>query len=485
MSFSPELVALCQTQLNLFGQLFSAAQGVVYLATDNDRQWVPVASYPQRSSLDPLLSQGVLDIQPPPNVSGQPWPTQQADHPMGEARGDYPRSLISPLDPGLAMNASASAMPDQNVVNGLADLSQYQVVLPLRQGVFMVGVLVVSRDDRGWQDREYLQLQRVADTITWAGLMDRRLQWMDLQVQTQGVRMRQQQDLLDSLVHQIRNPLTALKTFGKLLLRRFLPEDPNQPIAEGIVKESDRLEFLIQQLQDRLGHALEVQVYVEDPRNETLEDSLGRDGGLGDVPRLLPSGDDRGATEMGEMGVITAAGISLGQLVPVDLVELVAPLVAAAVAIAEERGLEFQQRIQGTVGAVWGDPSILREVLSNLVDNALKYTPTGGKVTLTLCGPGQAPIPMDQDYQVVVSDTGPGIPPEDMPHLFEREYRGVQAQGTIAGTGLGLALAWDWVQAMGGTLLVLSPAGEWSPDPDAGNDRLGAAFCLALAWVKD
>ena len=58
---------------------------------------------------------------------------------------------------------------------------------------------------------------------------------------------------------------------------------------------------------------------------------------------------------------------------------------------------------------------------------------------------------------MAISDTGPGIPPEDLPHLFEPYYRGIQSQGNIPGTGLGMAIAHQLLSRMGGTLQVFSP----------------------------
>ncbi|MHC5832735.1 MAG: sensor histidine kinase, partial [Nostoc sp.] len=90
----------------------------------------------------------------------------------------------------------------------------------------------------------------------------------------------------------------------------------------------------------------------------------------------------------------------------------------------------------------------LREVLNNIIDNALKYTPTGGKI-LIQAGPEKA------NFQgIVISDNGPGIPPQDFEHLGERHYRGVQAQTEIPGTGLGLAIAKQLIEQMQGEIEV-------------------------------
>ncbi len=94
----------------------------------------------------------------------------------------------------------------------------------------------------------------------------------------------------------------------------------------------------------------------------------------------------------------------------------------------------------------------LQEVLSNIIDNALKYTPAGGKILIQV---GQE---KDNLQGIAISDTGPGIPPEDLEHIGERHYRGVQAQTEIPGSGLGLAIAKQLIEQMQGKIEVFSPA---------------------------
>ncbi|NJN87684.1 MAG: ATP-binding protein [Leptolyngbyaceae cyanobacterium SL_7_1] len=101
------------------------------------------------------------------------------------------------------------------------------------------------------------------------------------------------------------------------------------------------------------------------------------------------------------------------------------------------------------------DRRALWEVLSNIMDNALKYTPSGGAIFVQILRQ-VASIPPYQG--VVIADTGPGIPMQDRSHLFERHYRGVQANTSIPGTGLGLAIARDLVYQMQGEIHVFSPA---------------------------
>lgn len=108
------------------------------------------------------------------------------------------------------------------------------------------------------------------------------------------------------------------------------------------------------------------------------------------------------------------------------------------------------------------DPMRIEQILTNLIDNALRYTPEGGKITLRLTG-------SEGKIQLAVHDSGPGIPTEDLPHIFERFYRADHSRSRVeGGTGLGLAIARQLAQAHGGSLTV------------ANHPKGGAVFILEL-----
>ncbi|MCK4356658.1 HAMP domain-containing histidine kinase, partial [Candidatus Bipolaricaulota bacterium] len=96
--------------------------------------------------------------------------------------------------------------------------------------------------------------------------------------------------------------------------------------------------------------------------------------------------------------------------------------------------------------AVTLDPKRIRQVLANLLSNAVRFTPEEGEVHVEV-------VHGDEGVEVRVTDTGPGIPPKDLPHLFERFYRGDRARSRASGgSGLGLAIAKQWVEAHGGMI---------------------------------
>jgi two-component system, NtrC family, sensor histidine kinase KinB len=101
---------------------------------------------------------------------------------------------------------------------------------------------------------------------------------------------------------------------------------------------------------------------------------------------------------------------------------------------------------------VSADPSNVNLVLTNLFSNALKYTPNGGSITITAT---------QQDNQILftITDTGPGVPEEFAPRIFDRFFRIPQKDGPT-GAGLGLAIAKDIIEAHGGSLHLLGPSGS-------------------------
>ena len=139
----------------------------------------------------------------------------------------------------------------------------------------------------------------------------------------------------------------------------------------------------------------------------------------------------------------------------VDLGEVAEDVWRSLQRMAEEKGLKFSLARDGEV-PVWGDRDRLRQLVVNLVDNALKYTPSGGEVVLKV---GR----QDALALLSVKDTGEGIPPEDQEKVFERFYRVDKARSREkGGTGLGLSIC-KWIaEAHGGRIWLKSEIGRGS-----------------------
>jgi two-component system phosphate regulon sensor histidine kinase PhoR len=106
--------------------------------------------------------------------------------------------------------------------------------------------------------------------------------------------------------------------------------------------------------------------------------------------------------------------------------------------------------------AVEGDPRALEHVLSNLVDNAVKYCPSGTRIVVSAAAD-------DARVRLVVADTGPGIPAEHLPRVFERFYRVDAGRSReLGGTGLGLSIVKHMVETMRGKVAVESAVGKGS-----------------------
>lgn len=136
-----------------------------------------------------------------------------------------------------------------------------------------------------------------------------------------------------------------------------------------------------------------------------------------------------------------------------DLSELLLTVAEQVRPLADAKGLTLDEEIPPGLSIV-GDPDHLIRLFLNLLDNAVKYSPSGGQVTLK-AGRERAGV------WIAVSDTGPGIPPEHLPHVFERFYRVEEARSRESGgAGLGLAIAREIARWHGGTIEVMSEVGR-------------------------
>jgi signal transduction histidine kinase len=424
ISTSSEFEALCRQQMMLLNLQLGASLSVVYLTQElveapaNEAKLVPVIVYPETG----VVWQSNGDE----SASGrkQQYLGNAASKILGQRLLTAGQDLRdASLDVGTAKQAQSQGQ-------GEYLLSGDQIVLPLIYENLMMGLLVTNREDRVWNEQERHQIERIAQTIAIACILEQRKAWLEAQLQEQQILQEKQQDLLDNLLHQLRNPLTALRTFGKLLVKRLLPGDPNGEVAKSIVRESDRLEELLLQFDKIIDltpadfspkKLLQKEVVVEASVKAEANASL-----------LLPGSGEK--------------------IVPCSVAFVLKPILDSCSAIAQERNLHLIIEIPDNLPPVRANVKALTEVLSNILDNALKYTNSGGKILVEA-------VQQKPGFQgIAISDTGPGIPSQDLEHLGERYYRGVQAQTEIPGSGLGISIAKQLIEQMQGLLEVISPA---------------------------
>lgn len=410
---SCEYVALCREQMALLAQGLGASLSIVYLTQElvevssiSEAKLIPILAYPETGlwrqsgkkmalpNLNQKLLTGVQELISIPQ----------------EPKGGNEENLHS---------------PDEYLFRG------DRIVLPLVHENAIMGLLVTVRDDRSWKDDERDEIERVARTLAIACILDRRQAWLHSELEQQQILQEKQQDLLDNLLHQFRNPLTALRTFGKLLVKRLRPGDANRDVATSIIRESDRLRELLLHFDEVINLTAADITTPKLPGDKVLAEAAVQQSSS-DIPLLLPGAGQEG--------------------MKCDLGDILDPLLISARAIATERGLELNTEISSNPSLVKANPKALTEVLSNVIDNALKYTPAGGKVVITL---GHE---KDNFKGVAISDNGPGISRIDLEHIGERGYRGAQADTKIPGTGLGLTIAKQLIEQMQGEIQVFSPA---------------------------
>ena len=139
---------------------------------------------------------------------------------------------------------------------------------------------------------------------------------------------------------------------------------------------------------------------------------------------------------------------------PVDPADVAAGVVSRMQPLAEIRSITLDASIEQALPAVNADSDRMAQVLTNLIDNALRYTPPGGHVNVRAWR-------ANGHVNIAVADNGPGIPAEDLPNLFERFWRGEKSRNRHSGgSGLGLAIAREIVELHEGTIDVDSGPGE-------------------------
>ncbi|HDQ71528.1 MAG TPA: GAF domain-containing protein [Chloroflexi bacterium] len=145
---------------------------------------------------------------------------------------------------------------------------------------------------------------------------------------------------------------------------------------------------------------------------------------------------------------------------PISLTKLVNDVIDGHQALALDRGLALQRQLSKSIPKVVADPARVRQVLNNLIENAIHYTPPGGQILVRT----DTEESEERTWATVtVSDTGIGIPEEEIPQIFDRFFRGGEPRDMqLSGTGLGLAIVKEIVELHGGRVTVESQIGQGS-----------------------
>jgi signal transduction histidine kinase len=211
--------------------------------------------------------------------------------------------------------------------------------------------------------------------------------------------------------HELRTPLTAIAGWARMLVDGMVSEDKKETALRTIERNA--------QAQKRL-----------------IEDLLDVSGIMNGKLRL--------------------------DVKPVTIADVVKLAVEAIAPTAEAKKLTLQTNIDPHAGMVTGDPERLQQVIWNLLSNAVKFTPTGGRVSIALAR-------AEERVEIIVTDTGPGIAPEFLPHVFERFRQGHPGPSRHhGGLGLGLAIVQTLVELHGGSVAAHSEPGK------------GATFTVSL-----
>jgi signal transduction histidine kinase len=210
-------------------------------------------------------------------------------------------------------------------------------------------------------------------------------------------------EMSDNIAHDLKSPITRIRGMAEVTLTTGKGIEEYESMAAGTVEECDRLLDMI---------------------NAML------------------------------MITKAEAGLHRPDEQEVDMARLVRDACELLETVAEDKGLSLTCITPETFPLV-GDAQMIKRILSNLLDNAIKYTPSGGSVEVALSEKDGT------EAAVTVQDTGTGIPLEDLPRIFERFYRCDHSRSQ-PGTGLGLSLARALARALEGDIAVTSTLGQGS-----------------------
>ncbi len=310
-----------------------------------------------------------------------------------------PADVVSLLAPAFAdecyvgLDADDGSLPDDDEArevfqNGVPSFAPRKMVVPLRAGGHALGTITFASRVRTFDDEDFSLAIELAHRVALS--VDRARLLRDLQ---QANRVKD--EFLATLSHELRTPLNAVLGWTRMLRKGAVAPERTAAVLDTIERNAVAQAQLVEELLD--------------------------------------------------LSAMTSGGLRLN-VTRVDLRELLGGAVETVRPAADAKALHISLTVDDSVREIAGDPARLRQVLWNLLANAVKFTPAGGHINV---GIREGP----SDVELTVSDTGPGIPASFLPHVFEPFRQGdLPTMRTVGGLGLGLAIVRHIVEAHGGTV---------------------------------
>ncbi len=336
-----------------------------------------------------------------------------ASHPILEtiklSEQEYPARIISGvIGPGIILQVGETLEQKEEMMDLLLKVfaGMFFVGIPLASGV---GWLIARTAVKGIEE-----VSRAAKDLGM-GELDRRvsveehgdeIQTLADSFNAMAARIKslilEMREMTDNIAHDLRSPLTRIRAMAEIAQSHPESSKDNNKTAGDILKECDRLMHFI---------------------NTTLD--------------------------MAEM----EAGVTHTKKGPIHYSELIADLCEFYEPVAVEKSIIFSVSIAPNC-QLMGDKHNLQRMVANLLDNAMKYTPTGGRICVEL-------IPSPQEFHLTITDTGVGIPFSDQNRVFDRFFRCDHSR-SLDGCGLGLSFARSVARAHGGDIVVMSETAKGS-----------------------
>jgi len=405
IEYSREFLSICQAQFEVLAQLINASLITLYLRRDghlDDQgmvnevasavEFVPMCTYPEHGSAIIVGDDGVSRPMPQRLPGGIAASTLLPEYPYFDrvkctTRVAEDGSLTVPIVNGqdlvgmLVMWKTQNLAPADTAESGSNFISAISERIsgsmrPVDRSQKEEKILQVKSAGM-WTDEEKEHAHKVANTLALACSLDQRTQASERSRREQLKVLSQLQSMLSSVLHQVRSPLGALVTFGKLLLRRLPVGDVSRDLARDIVVQSERMQELL--------------IPLDEPDNSTPTAKSGRELPLRlrsrpnatDVPYFELEAAKETNTKLLEQSDVKAF-LSSFKLQTCWLSDVAERVISAAQTLAAEASLRMIVLVDRDAPPCQVDEKAIQEAMSNILDNAITYSPSPGTIEVAI-----------------------------------------------------------------------------------------------------